>query len=275
MTDENRICQIDPIFGEQAYVYAFKNRARRHHCLGYGTFKIDLDNLERARKAYSRQVRPITYKPMMVKATALAVQQTPEANSILFRTLFGLRIVRFDRVDVNLPVTRRLGERTITYVATIRNAGEKSLAEIQDELTHFQRASPDDCFPLRRFQQFSRVPLWVARLIHWWMTRSPRFYVGNVGTCGLTFSEYQGTGQFFPIAPTSVVYGVGGTTQEPVVRDDRVEVGRVLNCSLMVDNFVISGLAGVNLAEDFRKLLESASFVWDEIPQLKNVAVEP
>ncbi len=275
MSDENRIVDTQRISGENGYVYAFKNRARRHHCLGYGTFKIDLRNLEQARKAYSRQVRPITYKPILVKATAIAIEQTPEANSILFRSGLGMRVVRFDSVDVNLPITRELDGRTITYVATIRRAAEKSLAEIQTELTHFQKASPEDCFPLRRFQKFAGVPLWVARLIHWWMTRSPRFYVGNVGTCGLTFSEYRGTGQFFPVAPTSVVFGIGGTSEEPVVREGQLEVGRVMNCALMIDNFVISGLAGVQLAEDFRELLESASFVWNEMSGSSDRSDEP
>lgn len=265
--DENRIRETRPIRGESAYLYSFKNRARRHHCLGYGIFSVDLTKLEEARKAYSRAVRPITYKPLLIKATALAVRETPEANAILFRRWLGLQVVQFENVDVNFPVTRELGERTITYVATIRDPAVKSLSKIQDELRHFQRASPEECSALRRFERFANAPLWLARLIHWWMTRSSKFYVQNVGTCGLTFSEYDEAGQFFPIAPTSIVFGVGGSCCEPVVRDDRVEITRQLHCSLMVDNFVISGIAGVQLVKDFKRVLEDPSFVWDEIQQ--------
>ena len=267
MTVSNRVCHVQPVRGEHAYIYAFKDRARRHHCLGYGTFSIDLTNLEAARKQYSRLVQPITYLPIYIKATALAIQKTPAANAILFKHWFGFRIVQFERVDVNLPVTRRVGERTVTFVATVRNAAEKSLAEIQNEVTHFQRCPPEQSAALQRFERFARMPLWLARLIHWRMTRSPRFYVGNVGTCGLTLAEQDGFERLFPIAPTSVVFGIGGAAREPVVRGDEIAIARVLKCSLMVDNFVISGLAGLQLAKDFTELLQRGTFVTGELPR--------
>jgi pyruvate/2-oxoglutarate dehydrogenase complex dihydrolipoamide acyltransferase (E2) component len=264
----NRILRREVLRGERAYVYAFKDRARRHHCLGHGTFSVDLERLERLRKEYSRRVRPITNLPLYVKATALALARNPEANAVLFRTLFGLRVVHFEQVDVNLPITRKVGERTITFIGTVRNAPVKPLAQIQDELTAYQRCPPEESFAIRRFLRFDRMPLWLARLVHWRMTRSPEFYVRNVGTCGLTLLEggdwYE---HFFPIAPTSVVFGVGAARSEPVVRGGAVVVGRVLKCVLMADNFVISGLLGSRLARDFKDLLESGSFITEELKQ--------
>ena len=73
----------------------------------------------------------------------------------------------------------------------------------------------------------------------------PSFYVRNVGTCGLTLVDGGDWFEhFFPIAPTSVVFGVGAARAEPVVRGDAVVVGRVLKCTLMADNYVIPGLLG-------------------------------
>ncbi|MBI3468563.1 MAG: 2-oxo acid dehydrogenase subunit E2 [Planctomycetes bacterium] len=266
MNVSNRIAEAIPVRGESAYLYGLKDRARRHHCLGYGMFSVDMSRLEEARKRYSRCVRPITYKPIFVKATALAIERTPEANAILFKQWLGYRIVRFERVDVNLPVTRDLHGRTVTFIATIRDAAAKPLSQIQDELTAHQRRPPEECFALRRFEKFSRMPLWLARLIHWRMTRSPRFYLNNVGTCGLTFLEDPSFERLLPIAPTSVVFGLGGVQWEPVVRGEEIVKARVMKCTLMVDNFVISGPVGLRLAKDFRELLETGSFVADEIP---------
>jgi pyruvate/2-oxoglutarate dehydrogenase complex dihydrolipoamide acyltransferase (E2) component len=262
----NRIGRQETLRGERAYVYAFKARAQRHHCLGYGTFDVDLERLETLRKEYSRRIRPITNLPLYVKATALTLQRHPEANAILFRQWFGLRIVHFERVDVNLPITRKVGKRWITFVGTIRDAPAKSLAEIQDELTTYQRCPAEESFAIRRFLRFDRMPLWLARLIHWWMTRSPSFYVRNVGTCGLTLVE--GGDWFehlFPIAPTSVVFGIGAAKREPVVRGDAIAIGRVLKCVLMADNFVVPGLLGARLAKEFKELLESGSFITEEL----------
>jgi pyruvate/2-oxoglutarate dehydrogenase complex dihydrolipoamide acyltransferase (E2) component len=264
----NRILRRQTVRGEQAYIYGLKARAQKHHCLGYGTFAVELENVETLRKEYSRRVRPITYLPIYVKATALAVQHNPEANAILFRKWFGLRIVQFEQVDVNLPITRQVGGRWITFIATIRNAAGKSLADIQDELTAYQRSPPLENFAIRRFLRFDRMPLWLARFVHWRMTRSPESYIRNVGTCGLTLVEGGDWGEhFFPIAPTSVVFGIGAARREPVVRGHAVAISRVLKCTLMADNYVISGLVGARLAKEFKELLEEGAFIRAEFQQ--------
>jgi pyruvate/2-oxoglutarate dehydrogenase complex dihydrolipoamide acyltransferase (E2) component len=270
----NRICHSEAVRGERAYVYGLKARAQRHHCLGYGTFAVDLEALESLRKEYSRRVRPITYLPIYVKATALAVQRNPEANAVLFRKLFGYRIVRFEQVDVNLPITRQVGDRHITFIGTVRNAAAKSLACIQDEIRDYQRGPPEKSFAIRRFLRLARMPFWLTRLVHWRLTRSPAFYIRNVGTCGLTLVEggdwYE---HLFPVAPTSVVFGIGATRREPVVRGDAVAVGRVLKCVLMADNYVIPGLLGARLARDFKELLESGAFITEELRGAEAVRV--
>jgi pyruvate/2-oxoglutarate dehydrogenase complex dihydrolipoamide acyltransferase (E2) component len=272
MTLSNPIVDEQTVRGESAYVYAFKARAKSHHCLGYGTFDVGLDRLEALRKEYTRRIAPVTNLPLYVKAVALAIQRNPEANAILFRKLFGRRIVRFGKVDVNLPITRNLGERRITFIGTVRDAPAKTLTQIQQEITAYQRCSPEESFAIRRFLQFDRKPLWLARLIHWWMTWSPTFYVRNVGTCGLTLVEGDGGGRIYPIAPTSVVFGLGGARKAPVVRGDALAVGRVLECVLMADNYVISGLVGARLVRDFRELLESGSFIEEELRQAPEVS---
>ena len=221
MNTPNQVTGVAPVRGELAYVYGFKDRVRRHHCLGYGTFDVDVSRLESVRKKYSRLIQPITDKSIFVKATALAIQRSPEANAILFRRWFGYRIVQFERVDVNLPITREFEGRIVTFIATIRDAAAKSLAQIQAEITSHQRRPAEECVALARFQRFAKMPLWLARLIHAWMTRSPRFYVSNVGTCGVTFLADQNLGRFFPIAPTSVVFSIGSTQWEPIVRGRR------------------------------------------------------
>lgn len=265
----NRITSSETVRGETAYIYGLKARAQRHHCLGYGTFAVDLANLEVARRRYSREVRPITYLPLYVKAMGLAVQRNPEANAILFKKLFGLRIVNFEQVDVNLPITRKVGDRVYTFIGTIRNAPAKTLAEIQDELAHYQRCPPEESPAIQRILKFSRMPLWLAKLVHWRMTRSPDFYIRNVGTCGLTLVDSDHYDHMFPIAPTSAVFGIGAPKREPVVRGDRIAIARVLKCTLMIDNYVVSGLTAGRLARDFQQILETAEFVNAELSNHK------
>ena len=86
-----------------------------------------------------------------------------------------------------------------------------------------------------------------------------------MGTCGLTFIEGSWFESFLPIAPTSVVFGIGPVRQQPVVEEDQVVIGRVRTCTLMVDNFVISGPTGARLGRDFREHLEQGEFVTAEL----------
>jgi pyruvate/2-oxoglutarate dehydrogenase complex dihydrolipoamide acyltransferase (E2) component len=261
----NRIHSSRPVRGLEAYMYAFKARAHHHHCLGYGTASLDVDALLRLHKQYCHEVRPVTFSTLYVKATALALARNPEANAVLFRKPLGYRIVRFEQVDVNLPITRRLEGEPVTFIGTVRDAARKTLAEIQAELSEYQHGPPEQSFAIRRIRQFARRPLWLAKLIHARMTWSPEFYVRNVGTCGVTFVEGNWFEHFFPIAPTSVVFGIGALRKEPVVRGKEIEIGQRLKCSLMVDNYVISGLTGAALARDFKELLESGSFISAEL----------
>ena len=265
METPNSIRHDQHVFGEQAAVYCLKARAQQHHCLGYGTFAVDNDSLEHYRKEYSRKVTPITYVPLYVKATALAIQRNPDANAMLFKKFLGLRIVQFEKIDVNLPITRMIGDRPVTFIATVRNAAAKSLAEIQRELVNCQKCDPERSFAIRRFQRFARMPLWQVRLVQWRMTRNPNFYIRNMGTCGVTFLEGDWGEHMFPVAPMGVVFGIGGTRAEAVIRDHAIAVQRQVKCTLMVDNYIIPGLTASRLLKDFKQLLERGSFVVDEL----------
>jgi pyruvate/2-oxoglutarate dehydrogenase complex dihydrolipoamide acyltransferase (E2) component len=234
--------------------------------MAHGTFSVDLTALEAARRRYSREVRPITYVPIFVKATALAIERHPEANAILFRRPFGYRIVQFDRVDVSLPITRSIDGRTITFISTIRGAAGKTLAAIQEELRQLKQGAPEASFALRRFQRLSRMPFWLAQLIHRRLTRDPEYYGRSVGTCGLTLLEGAEWGEhLFPIAPSSVVFGIGAACREPVVRGDEIVIRRMQRCCLMIDNYVIPGPTGARLAREFHDLLASGAVVTGEI----------
>jgi hypothetical protein len=41
--------------GEEAYLYAFKSRAKRHHCIAYGTGSVDIGELSRLYRRQKQQ----------------------------------------------------------------------------------------------------------------------------------------------------------------------------------------------------------------------------
>jgi len=261
-----KLFRSEPLSAVETYMYGLKARAHLHHCLGNGMFPVELTKLGAMRRRYSKQVQPVTLIPFFIKAVALSVRTVPDVNRILFRRFpFGKRIVRFELIDVNMPITRKVAGERVTFIGTIRGADTLSIAQIQDQLTHMQRGSPAESPYIEKVQKLKRAPRFVASLYHWLMTRSPGFYLKNAGTCGITTMEVMPGGHFFPIGPATSVFGIGGIGDEVVARDGEPVVRRMLHVALAIDNYVVSGPDGLLLAHTFKTLLESCSFVESEL----------
>jgi pyruvate/2-oxoglutarate dehydrogenase complex dihydrolipoamide acyltransferase (E2) component len=262
---DNSIAQSTPLIGMGAYVHGLKQRAQRHHCVGYGVFRVNVEAMDRLRREYSRRVRPITTLPILVKATALAVAQVPQANSVLFKHWFGHRIVRFSDVDVNVPITRLADGEPLTFLVIVRKANQKTLAEIQDQLEHAIKSPPEQVAEIGRITKALRLPRLGWWVYHWFMTRSPTFYVKNGGTCALTVMNESWGDQFFPIGPTTCVFSVGGTRAEPIVENDAIVVRRMAHVCLGADNYVLSGPQAAAVARAFQTLLQEPRFIQAEM----------
>lgn len=265
----------EPLSAMETYMYGLKSRAHLHHCLGNGIFPVELTKLSAVRRRYSKEMRPVTLTPFFIKAVALSVRATPGVNRILFKRFpFGKRIVRFDVIDVNVPVTRMVGDRQVTFIGTIRGADQLKIAEIQDELVRMQRGPAENCPYIQKIEKLNNAPPIAAALYHWLMTRSPSFYLRNAGTCGITTLDTMPGGQFFPIGPTTAIFGIGATGDEVVARDGVPVVRRMLHVALTLDNYVVSGSEGLALARTFQTLIENCSFAESELAE-RTATAEP
>ena len=74
--------------------------------------------------------------------------------------------MRFEKVDVNLPITRQIGGRTLTFIATVRDAASKSLAQIQEEIIEHQECPAEKSFAIERVLKFDKLPFWLASWLH-------------------------------------------------------------------------------------------------------------
>jgi len=258
-----------PLTSIESYMYGLKSRAHLLHCLGHATFPVDVTNLVAKRRHYSKAVRPVTLTPVIIKAVALAMRANPTALRILFQRFpIRRRIVSFDTVDLNIPITRNAGGERVTFLGVIRDADRKSIGDIQDELLHLQRDPPENVASLQKLAKLRNAPPVTAALYHWLMSRSPAFYIRNAGTCGLVPMDAIRGGHFFPIGPTTAAFGIGGIGDHVLALDGVPTVRRMLQISLSLDNYVVSGPEGLDLCTTLQELLESAAFVDDEINAL-------
>lgn len=267
--------QSERLTSIETYMYGLKARAHLHHCLGNGVFPVELTRLATMRKRYSREVQPVTLTPFFIKAVALSVRAVPAVNRILFRRFpFGKRMVRFHVVDVNVPITRTVDGERLTFIGTIRGADELEISEIQDQLAQMQRGAPEESPYIQKLRKLKAAPPVLASIYHWLMTRSPAFYLKNAGTCGITTLEGMSSGHFFPIGPTTAVFGLGGMGDQVIARDGAPVVRRVLSVALALDNYVVAGPDGLLLARTFQELVESCSFVERELADRPGAAAQ-
>lgn len=264
-----------PLNSIETYMYGLKSRAHLHHCLGNATFPVDLTELAAMRKRYSSEVRPVTLTPFFIKAVALAVRANPAARRILFQRFpLRRRIVSFEAVDVNVPVTREIDGETLTFIGIIRGADKMTIAEIQDELLRMHRELPESCPYIQKIRKLKKAPPLAVTLYHWLIGRSPDFYLKNAGTCGMTTMDSMNGSHFFPIGPTTAIFGIGGIGDQVIARDGVPEVRRMLQASLALDNYVVSGPEGLALSMSFQELLETCSFVKSELQERAASPVE-
>lgn len=248
------------------YMYGLKSRAQRHHCLGNGMFPVEMTRLMTMRKHYSKSIRPVTLTAILVKAVALTVRKHAAARRILFQRFpLRRRIVEFDVVDVNVPISRDVDGKPVLFIGVVRGADGLAIADIQDELTRLQRQPPAESPNLSKLASMQKAPRFAISLYHWLMSRSPAFYLRNAGTCGMTALDGMTGSHFFPIGPITAVFGIGGIGDQVVARDGMPVVRKMLNVALTLDNYVINGVEGLELARTFQELVESCSFVAQEL----------
>ncbi len=263
-----------PMTSIETYMYGLKKRAHEHHCLVHGTFPVEMEKLAALRKVYSKQVRPVTLLPFFIKAIALSVKENPGVNRILFRRFpWGRRIVSFNVVDVNVPITRKIGDEMVQFIGTIRGADALTVGQIQDAIEAMQRGNPLESPYIQKVIKLKSSPPFVAKLFHWLMTWSPKFYLKNAGTCSITTLDGMRGDHFFSVGPTTSLFCIGGIGDEAVVRDGAVVARRMMKAALALDNYVVGGLDGVLLARAFQAHLEDCVFVEAELGAAAVVAI--
>lgn len=190
-----------------------------------------VDRLLALRTAASPAGEPgaATVNDVVVRATALALQEIPLANS----AWTGDAVRVYDRVDLAVAVTTPAG--LVTPV--VRAADTKSLAEIAAEL--------------RRLTADARA----GRL-------QPADYQG--GTCTISNLGMYGVSSLYAILnpPQSCILGVGAIAERPVVRDGAVAVGSMLTVTLSADHRAIDGATGAELLRALKALLEDPQRVY-------------
>ncbi|HRH78805.1 MAG TPA: 2-oxo acid dehydrogenase subunit E2, partial [Cellvibrionaceae bacterium] len=180
----------------------------------WGMCEADVTEAVAAIRRLQRQLKcAISFHAYIIYCLAQAAKQHP--GVLCFR--FKKQLITFDDADISTLIDKRFpGGVRMPAVYTVRQAQNKSLAQINFELRQAMRTDQSQVEAVRLRQGLTRAPAFIRRLVAKWMARNPFVLREFHGTLGLTSIQAQGFNRpLFAIAPNIFTFtlAVGAITE--------------------------------------------------------------
>lgn len=246
----------------------------------YGTLTLRMDRaLDYLERFRARTGRHLTVSHLMAKASAMALQECPDANAILRWNRIYLR----QRIGVFFQVlmTDQGEGKADLSGATLYDLERKSLLEIVDEFetkVNLVRRREDPALEKTR-GTFQRIPylllkpfLAVLSFFSFTLNLDLRalgiasdpfgsLMITNVGSLGLDTA-------YAPLVPFSrvpILFAIGEAKEQVLVENGQAIVGMAMSVNATLDHRVIDGFHASRIAEVLREWMENPDAHFDQL----------
>lgn len=227
----------------------------------WGMCEADVTEAVAAIRRLQRQLKcAISFHAYIIYCLAQAAKQHP--GVLCFR--FKKQLITFDDADISTLIDKRFpGGVRMPAVYTVRQAQNKSLAQINFELRQAMRTDQSQVEAVRLRQGLTRAPAFIRRLVAKWMARNPFVLREFHGTLGLTSIQAQGFNRpLFAIAPNIFTFtlAVGAITERVCQNAAGEYMSRKILClSAGADHLIIDGAPLARFAQCLIEQIESAA----------------
>lgn len=193
----------------------------------YLTIECVLDKLLEARSQLNEGANgayKLSVNDFIIKAVAKALQSYPAANVAWTDDA----VLQFTHSDISVAVATPNG--LITPI--IKHAETKSLPDISNEMKDLAARAKAGKLKPEEFQ-------------------GGTFSVSNLGMFGIK--------EFDAIInpPQACILAVGAGIEQPIVKNGKIEIATVMNCTLSVDHRAVDGAVGAEFLQHFKKYIEN------------------
>ncbi len=195
----------------------------------YVTMEIDMDAAMALREQIAANGTKVSVNDLVVKAAAKALRTMPAVNTSYVSGPDSQPAIA-SHPAVNISVAVALPDGLIAPV--VRDADKKSLGTISAEIRDMAARARDGKIKPSELD-------------------GATFQVTNLGMFGVV--EF---GSII-IVPQAASLAVGAVRKVPVVRDDQIIVGQVMNVTLSADHRVVDGAVAAQFLQELKKLLEA------------------
>lgn len=259
-----RYSVVRPALGRQVAMDAFAALPSGHPMVALLEFDVTnaIDAVDRLKQQGTR----VSLFAFVVGQIAAAIAEHPDLNLVRH----GRRFVRFDDVDVCIPVEVATPEGPFPQNIVVRRAQDRSASEIYAEIEkardRYGRAG-DLGEEDRWVHRVQRVFRWVPRLVRIpllrLIIRSAFRVKAHAGTTIVSsvarFSEVPGAAFTFTTGPRAAAFVVGGVAERPWVRDHAVLPRKILALSIVTDHDLVDGAPVARFVTRLRQGIESAA----------------
>ncbi len=201
----------------------------------------------------------------VVRSIAVAIAENLDLNLVRH----GKRLIRFEDVDVSVPVEVRTNDGRAPREIVIRQAQDKSALQIFAELEgararheELGAASDEDRWARRTMRAIRWLPSFARVALMRLVIRSAFRVKARAGTTLVTsvgkFASIPGGAFTFSTGPRAALFVVGSVVEKPWAHGGGIALRSVLSLSVMVDHDLVDGAPAARFAERLQGLIESA-----------------
>ncbi|MFN3372754.1 MAG: dihydrolipoamide acetyltransferase family protein [Chloroflexus sp.] len=195
----------------------------------YLTIEVHADALMALRDQIAASGTRVSVNDLVVKAAAKALAKVPAVNTSFSQTVDGQPgIVRHNQINIGVAVA--LDDGLVAPV--VRDADKKSISVISAEIRDMALRAREGKIKQNELE-------------------GATFQVTNLGMFGIV--EF---GSIISV-PQAASLAVGAVRKVPVVRDDQIVIGQVMNLTLSADHRIVDGAVAAHYLQELRKLLEA------------------
>jgi len=259
----DRYTLFRPSFERQATIDAFAALPESH--LMVALLELDVTDALAAIAALQQKGIRLSLFAFLVRSIAMAIAEHPDLNLVRH----GKRLVRFEDVDVNVPVEVTTPEGVFPHMLILRGAQRLSPLEIYARIEGARESdrrsgdtSADDRWSRRMMRLFGWLPRFLRIAILRFFMRSAFVVKRRGGTTLVTsvgkFASIPGFAFTFSTGPRAAAFAVGSTVDRPWVHQGIVAVRTILGISLMVNHDLVDGGPAARFARRLQEIIESA-----------------
>lgn len=208
LIEEVEISQIRKVIAQNM----IKSKQNAAHMALFDDIEIDKLYLirERFKEIYSKEGIKLTYLPFVLKAVAFSLKKHKQLNSQMDLEQGKIYLKKFYNIGIAVDTERGL------VVPVIKNVDKLSIKEIAIKIQELTQKAQENKLTMDDLKEGT-------------------FSVTNYGSVGGKYA--------FPVInyPQAAILGVGRIFEQPIVKNGKIEIGKMLPLSISVDHRIVDG----------------------------------